>query len=362
MMTAELRGSKADIRIVTYIGEYEQSSSQTVRSVVDSMIAGGATEAYVYINSRGGDPFEATEIVNELMRFGVDNVDLEIGSLAASAATYPTTKFRTKARRNSQIMIHKPMGFFSGNLTQMKAKVKSLENVTEDYQGSYASKTGMTNDQIEDLWKDGDYWMTAEEAHKLGFIDEVIDEDVEITEDDVTAFAACGAPNIPEATKKNETTNSNSHKMDREKLIAALGLDADATDDQIQAAAKEAKKDADRYKAAQQSDADNLQAKAETLVSQAITDKKLTADVKAHWVKMAVADYDSTEAAIQAMQPVEKVSAQLKGSESDDAIKARQDWALEDYLDKAPDDLKAMEKSDPERWKRLNDQYFAKQG
>ncbi len=111
------------------------------------------------------------EIVNELNR--IPKVTVKIGAMAASAATYIAASFYTIATPSSMIMIHRPKIYTGGDEKQIENDVKLLKSITDDYRLKYAQKTGLTTDQIEELWKDGDKWFTAPEALKHGFIDAV---------------------------------------------------------------------------------------------------------------------------------------------------------------------------------------------
>lgn len=355
-VTAELKGGKANIRIVDYIGEWTESSSRTVRTIVDEMLAGGATEASVYINSRGGDIFEAVEIANELSRF--TSVKIQVGSVAASAATYIIAKFKanSRAKKNSQVMIHRPSAYLSGDIIAITARMKLLENTTNDYKATYATATGKTEDEIEKLWANGDYWMTAQEAKEQGFIAEVEEEEQQYTEDDVLILEACGAPNIPEIKK----SNIKSTDMDKNKIIAALGLPADATDEQIETAAKEAREKADKLATVEASTEQLQKTKATALVALAITERKITADMKDHYEKFAAADYDGCSALFATMKGVAK--PEFTPGNPAEVDKVRASWTLEDYLEKAPEALAEMEKNDKVRFDRLNDEYFNSKG
>lgn len=356
VVTAELKGGKADIRIVDMIGEWYDTSSRTIRASVDEMTGKGVTEAHVYINSRGGDIFEAVEIANELERF--EKVTIHVGSIAASAATYILAKFKayTKAKKNSQFMIHRPSATLSGDMVSITARIKLLENTTNDYKKTYAEATGKTEDEIEALWDKGDCWMTADEAQKNGFIAEVIAQEQIVTAEDVLILEACGAPHIP-IIKESQKPST---EMDKLKIIAALGLAVDATDEQIEAAAKDAKTKADKLATVTATAQTDLATNVTKLVAQAVTDKKITADMVPHYEKFATADYDSCKAAFEGMTGVQKPA--LKGGTAhgtaDDT--ARASWTLEDYMEKAPEALAEMAENDTERFDRLNSDYFGK--
>jgi len=347
-------GTTGQIRIVDYISMSTEASAERVRSVVDDFLAKKIGDTDVYINSRGGSTIEAVEIANELKR--LPNVTITVGAVAASAATYIMAKFKSRAYSNSQFMIHRPKLSSFGDVNTIKADLKSLENTTADYKASYASKMGKTEEEIEAMFAKGDYWMTAAEAKAEGLLDEIIAEDQQITAEDVERLVACGAPNIPTLqTQKNQ--NQEYTMKNRNQIIAKLGLAADATDEQIESAvalATEKAAEVDTLKTAQ---AANTKKDAEAMVDKAILDKKITADVKEKYVSLAERDLDGVKAILEAMPQVSKASSGLDHSSEADAS-GREKWTMEDFMTKAPDALATMMEKEPEKFKKLEADYF----
>ena len=354
-ITARANGQKAVIKIADIISTWSETSANEIRKIVNSLIGQGLNEAEVYINSQGGSVFETTEIANELKRF--EKVSIIIGAVAASAATYLVAKYPASAYSNSQLMIHRPkLGTF-GNISQIEADLKLLKNITDDYCKVYAQKTGKTEADIEELWKDGDYWMTAQEAKDLGLIDTIIAQEESLTEESVAVLEACGAPVIP---KINKTKNEDSNIMDKKELIASLGLAADATDEQIKQKIADNKAKAEEAERLQAQAEVNKKAIAEALVDKAITDKKITAQQKDSYMKLAEADFENTKAVLEAMPKVEALSSVLNTSNGSHAgvDSSKASWTLEDWLDKDPKGLAEMEKSNPEAFVKLNEEYY----
>lgn len=340
----------ADIRITDLISEWSDSSANSVRAKVDEMIASGVSEARLYLNSQGGNVFQANEIINELKKF--KSVKITVGALAASAATRILAEFRgsSEAFQNSQFMIHKPKGYFDGNEDEIESNLQMLRNVTSDYKAAYSECSGKTEDEIDALWQKGDYWMTAEQARGFGLINSIQSGKQKIKASDVKLLEACGAPTIPEIE-----TEINHNKMDKDKLRSMLGLAADATDEQVEAAVKANKEKAD--KAAQTESALQAQAeqRAEALVIRAILkEKKITADQKEVWLGLAKKDYEGTKMALEAMTPIEKVSNQIGGG----TVDAHKNWKLEDYLEKDPEAYEKMKVDNPEAAAALEKDYF----
>lgn len=352
-ITAEARSGVAYFRIVDVINTYSMASSAEVRSQVDLFLSQGIQQAEVYVSSRGGDVFEADDMATEFERFGKENVLIRTGAVCASAATIFLTKFKSVAQPNSQIMIHRPrLGVF-GDIPAIEADLVLLKNKTADYKTAYAVKTGKSDEDIETLWSKGDVWLTAQQAREMGLIDEIEGSDaLEVTAEDVTILEACGAPNIPEVT--NQTIEP---KMDRNLLISALGLPADATDAQIEAAAKKAKEAQNTLDAQVETEEDKKDKAAKKLVATlGIGQKRIKADVVAHYESWAKHDYEGCKAALEAMTPIPQLSAHLDTLTT--KLEARADWTFEKWQDEDPKGLEAMADSDPDVFNSLfNKQY-----
>lgn len=95
--------------------------------------------------------------------------------------------------------------------------------------------------------------------------------------------------------------------------------------------------------------------KAVELVESAIASKKLSADSKDHFMKLAKADFDSTKAIIEKMTPYKSIADQLNAGGKGD--QGNQDpYAGKTYKDlqkENPQYLAAMRKNEPERYKQL---------
>lgn len=345
---ASASGTTGTIRIVDRISEYSQSSSSTIKTIVDEYLKTGVVDVEVYINSAGGNCFEATEMCNDLKR--LPKVIIKIGSVAASAATYFMTQFPSVAFPNSQIMIHRPKLGTYGDVITIKADLKLLENTTEDYKTAYSTKMNKTVEQIEEFFAQGDYWMTANEAKAQGLLDTILDQTEEVTAESIKILEAVAAPVIP------VINNENHKKMERKQLISRLKLSADATDAEIDAALTALEAKASKTDTLEASAKANQEAQATALVDQAILDKKITADLKDNYLKLANADFEGTKTILNAMQGVTKISAEIE--ETGASATGREKWTLEDFQNNDPEALMEMMSKEPERFKKLEAAYF----
>jgi ATP-dependent protease ClpP protease subunit len=344
---ASSAGTTGTIKIIDRIGEWSQSSSATIRAVVDDYLKTGITEVEVYINSAGGNCFEATEMCNDLKR--LPNVTVKIGAVAASAATYFMTQFPSVAYPNSQIMIHRPKLGTYGDIVTIKADLKLLENTTDEYKNAYSTKMNKTVEDIEAFFAQGDYWMTANEAKLNGLLDSILDQTEIVTAESIKILEAIAAPIIP------KINNENKKQMERTVLISRLKLSADATDAQIEAALTALQEQAGKTETLEASAKSTLEANAKALIDQAIVDKKFTADLAPQFTKLANADFEGTKTIIDAMPGVTKLSAQLEEGAS---AAGRDKWTMEDYQTQDPEALMEMMTKDPEKFKKLEAAYF----
>ncbi|MEN5130713.1 ATP-dependent Clp protease proteolytic subunit [Elizabethkingia anophelis] len=326
-----LKTQIVNIKITDRIGN-SGTDATSMQSIVEAALAGGIKKATLFISSGGGSTLDTQDMILALKK--LDFVSITVGAVAASAATHFLTEFPAEAYPESQFMIHKPSMGTYGNVDQIKADIKLLENTQEIYRKAYAKSFKKTEAEIEELWKN-DYWMSAEEALQLGLIQGIIVEEIPWDDEAINTLSACGAPNIP-----NKPTQESKPKiMDRNRIIAAAGLAADATDEQIFSAIQANKTKAGvsdelktKLEAAQKK-------KVEDLVSAAITDKKITADQKESYEKLATADYDSTEAVIKSLPKIEAVSKDINtpSTAPDGKIpEDRKNWTYEDYLENDP--------------------------
>ena len=151
----------------------------------------------VFVNSEGGDVFEAKAIYSQLMRFK-DNAEvvIHIDGIAASAATFI-------AMAGSKIitspvatwMVHQEWSGAMGRAEDMRAMADLLDIENETIAATYAARTKGPVEKMRALMAappDGT-WMNAQAALEHGFTDEIAaEEDDEDAQD--SAQASAGSP------------------------------------------------------------------------------------------------------------------------------------------------------------------------
>ena len=127
----------------------------------------------LWINSPGGDVFAAAQIYNMLMDYKGD-VTVKIDGLAASAASViAMAGTRVCMSPVAMMMIHNPATIAIGDAAEMQKAIDMLSEVKESIVNAYEIKTSLSRHKISQLM-DGETWMNAREAVKLGFADEIL--------------------------------------------------------------------------------------------------------------------------------------------------------------------------------------------
>lgn len=353
-ITALKKGDIAFISIQGHIHEWGRASSLELEKTIKEIKKDGVVDAELYINSGGGSCFEANEILN-IIKDNFTNVKIRVGALAASAATYFLTQFPASAKKNSQFMIHKPMMGTHGNEDEIESNLKLLKNLTADYKKAYSKKMGITEDEVEELWAKGDFWMTAQEAKKKGLIEEIEDEEEQIDATALLQLVACGAPIIP----KSENTKTKIDRMELSVLAVQLGLPSTATQAEVDAKLKQVTADAAQVQGLVQAKAEQEKAakaaSVKALLDGAEKDKKITADQRPQWEQLANANLEQATAVIGSLKSIEAISSQLNPGAAAAQTAEQAKWTYADYQQNDPE---AFEKLPEDKQTALIDAYY----
>ena len=143
--------------------------------IIKDAKAQGAKKLHIRINSPGGNVFQAVAMRAMLMNSGFDEITASIEGLCASAATLLTSLPGTKVTiaEGSSFMIHNPMTYAFGTSADLSHEAERMAKMEKDCHKIYAERSGKTEDEIKEMM-DKETWMTASEAVKNGFCDNVL--------------------------------------------------------------------------------------------------------------------------------------------------------------------------------------------
>ncbi len=127
----------------------------------------------VIINSEGGSVFDGFDIYSQLK--AIDNkVITEVRGLAASVASLIMLAGDTiEMSQAALVMIHKSSTMVFGNSNEIEDQKKILESIDSVMIDIYSSRTGMSNEEVDELLSE-ETWLTADEAVNVGLADNII--------------------------------------------------------------------------------------------------------------------------------------------------------------------------------------------
>ena len=161
----------------------------------------------LYCNSFGGSVYEAMAIRNQLKRHGA-TVTGVVDGFAASATSFILTGCDyVKMYSNTMQMLHNMWNIAVGNSKQLRKAADDMDVMMEGNRQAYLEKSNgkLTEEKLMEIL-DGETWLTAAQCLEHGLCDEVIAEEVDLT-------------NANQLVQKMNTTLE--QKIDRNKNLVA---------------------------------------------------------------------------------------------------------------------------------------------
>jgi ATP-dependent Clp protease, protease subunit len=134
-------------------------------------------DIHLYINSPGGSVTAGLAIYDTMQFIKPDVSTLCIGQAASMGALLLTAGAKDKrfALPNARMMIHQPLGGFSGQASDIDIHAKEILTVREKLNNILKTHTGQSLKSIQKD-TDRDNFMSAAASAKYGLIDKVIDK------------------------------------------------------------------------------------------------------------------------------------------------------------------------------------------
>lgn len=132
-------------------------------------------DIFFYINSPGGSVTAGMAIFDTMQYISSDVCTLCLGQAASMGAFLLSAgaKGKRSSLPNARIMIHQPLGGFSGQVSDVEIHAQEMIRLKRKLNEILAKNTGQTIEVIEKD-TDRDYFMTAREAQEYGLVDQVV--------------------------------------------------------------------------------------------------------------------------------------------------------------------------------------------
>jgi len=166
-------------RIVFLIGDISyQRAAEVIMKMLYLDNLKRSSEISLYINSPGGS-VDDTMAIYDTMRFVSSPIATYcIGRAQSGAAIILAagTKGKRHALPHAKVMLHQPWGGVSGQAADIKIQAEEILKAKAMINELLAKHTGQPVEKIA-AETERDRYMTAEEAHEYGLIDEVLKEE-----------------------------------------------------------------------------------------------------------------------------------------------------------------------------------------
>lgn len=130
-------------------------------------------EIEIDINSGGGDVYAGSEIYTLLKDYKGTKIVRVLGIAASAASLILCSGDKVLISPSAQIMIHNAKTWGSGDYRDFAHESDVLHGWDKSIANAYILKTGMEQKELLKLM-DSEKWMTAQEALKYGFADEIM--------------------------------------------------------------------------------------------------------------------------------------------------------------------------------------------
>jgi len=166
-------------RIVFMIGEISyQRAAEVIMKLLYLDNLKRSSEISLYINSPGGSVDDTMAVYDTICFVGSPVATYCIGRAQSGAAVILAagTKGRRYALPHAKVMLHQPWGGVSGQAADIKIQAEEILKAKAMINEILARHTGQPVEKIADE-TERDRYMTAQEAHEYGLIDEVLHEE-----------------------------------------------------------------------------------------------------------------------------------------------------------------------------------------
>lgn len=212
------------LEIASWGGGFYAQSAKSFKDELDAL--GDIKTLNIYINSPGGDVFEGDAIYNMLKRKSKKcKVNVFIDGMAASiASVIAMAGDCISMPKNTMLMIHAASTRVYGQSEDLEKGAVLLKKINESIKQTYLdrSKGKLDKDTLDEMFTDGDNWLSAQECLDYGLCDEITEEVQFVAKYDKEVLASY--KNVPKAFcdgKNDEEGEENSKVNDEIGLIIA---------------------------------------------------------------------------------------------------------------------------------------------
>lgn len=177
----EIRNDKdGEFNWNTWSYDEPEVSAKKVRDILESN--GNAKALDIYVNSNGGDVFEAYAMASMIQRFAGYKTCYIDGMAASAASLIPMVCDKVVMASYASMLIHNMWTVACGNAKELRETADMLDELMKSNRQLYLSRFNAGEDKLIELM-DNETWLSADEAKAYGLVDEITSKKEEDTDD-----------------------------------------------------------------------------------------------------------------------------------------------------------------------------------
>jgi ATP-dependent Clp protease protease subunit len=179
-LMAAMMGAAKEPRVVGIFGDIDEERSSMVCASLITFLKSSMEPIEVFVSTNGGSADEMYAIVDTmkyLQSLDVEIHNIGIGKIMSAGVMILAagSKGYRKAGKNTRFMLHALQSGTQGPFPHMKIDMKNFNDMQEKYVRVLSELTNLSYKELKKIVnKRVDTYFTAEEALKMGIIDEIL--------------------------------------------------------------------------------------------------------------------------------------------------------------------------------------------
>lgn len=299
---------EAEINIIGDIGGGWFSEGVTVEAVVAQINELKGRKIKCTVASLGGDLSTALAIYDILSTHDAEVSTSVIGATASAGTVIAMAGNKRTMSNTAAFLIHQAQGWGEGNADEMMKQARQLAQFDGILATLYSDRTGKPSTEMYNLMKE-ERWLTASEALSYNLITEI-------------AQAKNAVLNYTEyeelSNKLNVKPLKNKLSMTQEEIDALVAENEQLKADKLALEQKIAEYEKEKSDTEEQ----KMVTEDETIVEGACSEKKMTAEMKPHFLNLMKKDREGTRELIKNLPVIEPRRAiDIVNNKPDDIVK-----------------------------------------
>lgn len=129
----------------------------------------------VFLSTPGGDIFSGLALFDVIRSMRAPTTTINLGCTASMGAILLQAGQRRLVARNSWLMMHEPLNVYpegaETNAVRLQVEAKLMTRLQQQFLDILTERSKMKRKDLEDNWKQRDFWLNASEIVRFGFAD-----------------------------------------------------------------------------------------------------------------------------------------------------------------------------------------------